>query len=207
MIEEPSPRGEAAHQVILQAAHDLFVEQGYHGTSMRQVAQRAGVALGGLYNHFANKEAVFEAVFLAYHPYHQVLPHLLDAQGDSVEEILRNAAQRLVDVVQERPDFMNLMFIELVEFRSAHARSLVNDLLPVGLQIAQRLLSVQPGRIRPIPPPMLVRSFLGLFFSYSFTEAILAPAMPLVSPEETMRQFVDIYLNGILQPPAEGDLP
>lgn len=132
---------------------------------------------------------------------------MVEAQGDSVEAIVRDAAQRLVEVVRGRPDFMNLMFIELVEFQSAHARSLANNLLPMGLQVAQRLLSVEPKRIRPIPPAMLVRSFLGLFFAYTFTEAILAPAMPQASPEETMRRFVDIYLYGILLPPSEGDLP
>jgi len=207
MPEESSPRGDAARQAILQAAHDLFVEQGYHGTSMRQVAQRAGVALGGLYNHFTSKEAVFEAVFLTYHPYHEVLPHLLEVQGGSTEEFVSNAAQRMAEVVRRRPDLMNLMFIEHVEFQSVHIRSLMNDLLPLALQIVQRLSSMQPERLRPIPPPMLVRSFLGMFLSYYFTEIIFTQVAPGTSPAENMQQFVDIYLHGILRSPTEGDLP
>lgn len=205
MAEENSPRGEAARQAILQAAHDLFVEQGYHGTSMRQVARRAGVALGGLYNHFANKDAVFEAVFLTYHPYHEVLPQLLEVQGGSTEEFVSNAARRMAEVVQNRPDLMNLMFIEYVEFRSVHIHSLMNDLLPLALQIVQRLNSVQPERLRPIPPQMLVRSFLGMFLSYYLTEMIFAQVASGVSPEEGMQQSVDIYLHGILRSPSEGD--
>ncbi len=73
-------RGEQTRTTILQVAHDLFIKQGYHGTSMRQIAQQANLALGGLYNHFSSKEQVFKAVFLAFHPYHEVLPLIASAQ-------------------------------------------------------------------------------------------------------------------------------
>jgi AcrR family transcriptional regulator len=106
MTSDTPSRGEQTRSSILQAAHDLFVEQGYHGTSMRQVASRAGVALGGLYNHFPSKEAVFEAVFITYHPYHQVLPYIQQAQGATFEAVVHDAAARMVEVARGRPDFL-----------------------------------------------------------------------------------------------------
>ena len=201
MTSSPPSRGEQTRTAILQAAHDLFVEQGYHGTSMRQVAQRAGLALGGLYNHFPSKEAVFEAVFLAYHPYHEVLPYIQQAQGATFEEVVRAATARMVEVARGRPDFLNLMFIEMVEMKSAHVQNMVNALFPLGLQIVERLMQVDPAALRPIPPPMLVRSFIGLFFSYFFTEILFATASPPEFHQDAMQHFVDIYLNGILIPP------
>ena len=68
MSSENLSKGERTRQDILSAAHTLFLEQGYHGTSMRQIAYRAGIALGGIYNHFAGKEGIFTAVFEANHP-------------------------------------------------------------------------------------------------------------------------------------------
>ena len=65
-MEESLSRGEQTRNAILQAAHDLFVQQGYHGTSMRQIAKQAGLALGGLYNHFASKEDVFQAATISF---------------------------------------------------------------------------------------------------------------------------------------------
>ncbi len=56
-------RGEQTRGEIIRAAHKLFVQQGYHGTSMRQIAKQAGIALGGLYNHFDSKQEVFQAEF------------------------------------------------------------------------------------------------------------------------------------------------
>jgi AcrR family transcriptional regulator len=185
--------------LILQTAHQLFVRQGYHGTSMRQIAQQAGVSLGGLYNHFpAGKEQIFETDFLENHPYHEILPALLTAEGNDVESFVRSAAVGLLNSLKDRPDFLNLMFIELVEFNSAHISKLFSALLPKALQIAQRLALVGDQRLRPIPQPILLRSFLGLFFSYHMTELILAPDSPPEFLQGAMEHFIEIYLHGIL---------
>jgi AcrR family transcriptional regulator len=202
-MPEPITRGEQTRNAILQAAHDLFVQQGYHGTSMRQIASQAGLALGGLYNHFASKEEVFQAVFLTFHPYHEVLPLIAASQGANLDEMIRDAARRMVEVVEGRPDFLNLMFIEVVEFKSMHAQQLMVELLPRGLAILQRFAQVGEGQIRPIPPPMVVRSFLGLFLAYYVTELVFAEAVPAEYRKDAMDYFVDIYLHGLLKAPGE----
>lgn len=48
--------------VILDAAEALFLERGYQGTTVEQIAERADVALGSLYGHFAGKEGVYAAL-------------------------------------------------------------------------------------------------------------------------------------------------
>jgi AcrR family transcriptional regulator len=198
MSDESMSRSERTRETILESAHQLFIQQGYHGTSMRQIAQRSGVALGGLYNHFASKEEVFKAVFFENHPYLEIVPALLDAQGDDIESFVGDAANRLLKSLENRPDLLNLMFIELVEFKSVHVSQLFAKLIPEGLQIAKRFSMVGQDRLRPIPLPMLIRSFLGLFFSYYITELIIAPVAPPEFLEGAMDHFVDIYLHGIL---------
>jgi AcrR family transcriptional regulator len=197
MVETISRR-ESTRDHILQSAHDLFIKQGYHGTSMRQIAQGANLALGGLYNHFSSKEQVFEAVFLAFHPYHEVLPILADAQGANLELLVRDAVRRMEHIVEGRPDFMNLLFIEMVEFESAHSRQLFNLLFPQGIEIIQKLVEAYPEQIRQIPSAMVVRTFLGLFFGYYLTEITLAPAAPADFKDGAVQYFLDIFLHGIL---------
>jgi AcrR family transcriptional regulator len=48
---------------VLDAAVELFATQGYDGTSVSQVINRAGVAKGGFYHHFASKEALLYEVY------------------------------------------------------------------------------------------------------------------------------------------------
>lgn len=47
---------------ILEAAHTLFVEQGYRNVSMAQIADRVGITAGALYRHFSNKAMLLSAV-------------------------------------------------------------------------------------------------------------------------------------------------
>ncbi|HUK76594.1 MAG TPA: helix-turn-helix domain-containing protein [Thermoleophilia bacterium] len=49
-------------QRILDAALDLFIEQGYEKTSLREVAERVGVTKAALYYHFASKDEIFRTL-------------------------------------------------------------------------------------------------------------------------------------------------
>jgi TetR/AcrR family transcriptional repressor of mexJK operon len=51
---------------IVKSAADLFLRQGYGGTSMELIAAEAGVARQTIYNQFESKEALFRAIFSAY---------------------------------------------------------------------------------------------------------------------------------------------
>lgn len=48
---------------LLKAARAVFLAEGYVGTSMQAVADRAGVSKMTLYRHFSDKDALFEAMF------------------------------------------------------------------------------------------------------------------------------------------------
>jgi AcrR family transcriptional regulator len=43
---------------IEKAALRMFIRQGYHGTSMREIAGVSGVSLGNIYNYYPTKEAL-----------------------------------------------------------------------------------------------------------------------------------------------------
>jgi AcrR family transcriptional regulator len=204
MTDELITRGDRARGEILQAAHRLFVERGFHGTSMRQIAQEAGIALGGIYNHFSSKEDIFASVFLERNPYLDVIPLLKTAQGDTVEELVRDAANRLVDNLEKRKDFLNLMFIELVEFKGQHIPQIFQRIFPEIMGFAQRFTTSQ-GELRPIPLLLVVRAFVGLFFSFMITDILIAEQLPPEMRENALDHFVDIYLHGILRQDAPAE--
>ncbi len=55
-------RGGATRELILDTAMTLFAEAGYRGTSVRDIAARAGISHPGLLYHFPTKEALLMAV-------------------------------------------------------------------------------------------------------------------------------------------------
>jgi len=190
-------KGERTRQSILQAAYELFLEKGYAATSMRAIAERAGLALGGIYNHFENKEAIFSELIIDRHPFQQVLPLLQAAPGDTVEEFVRNAARSMLAELGRRPDFIKLMFVELVEFNGRNIPRVFMVVYPQILPLIQRFQNSRDD-MRPIPPVVLSRAFLGLFFSYFMTEFLLAGTPIAVLQENALDHFVEIFLHGIM---------
>jgi AcrR family transcriptional regulator len=47
---------------IFEAAVDLFSKQGYHGTSIRDLAKAVGIKESSLYNHYSGKSSIFDAI-------------------------------------------------------------------------------------------------------------------------------------------------
>lgn len=194
---ESLSKGERTRQTIADAAYELFLEQGYSATSMRRIAENAGLALGGIYNHFSSKEEIFEAIILDKHPYKQILPVILSAPGGTLSEFVHNSAHTLVDELGKRPDFIRLMFIEIVEFNSKHMPMFFDEIFPEFLPLVQRFQSPS-GKLRPIAPPLLLRAFLGMFFSFYMTELITERIDIPEMHENALDGFVEIFLHGIL---------
>ncbi len=59
------PKDPAKREAILAAARDLFLNNGYEGSSMEAIAAEAGVSKLTLYSHFKDKEALFAAAVKA----------------------------------------------------------------------------------------------------------------------------------------------
>src|SRR6266542_2174528 len=186
-------KGDITRVAIEDAAFELFMEQGYHATSMRQIADNAELALGGIYNHFSSKEEIFAAILMDRHPYKQVLPIVLATEGDTAEDLIRNAARALVDELGSRPELLKLIFIELVEFNGKHVTNLVNEIAPKIFPMFEQVVRVRKN-LRKIPPPILVRSFLGMFFSFYITELFIKDSIVAkLMPKNSFDLFVDIY--------------
>lgn len=202
MPKDKVTKGETTRLAIEEAAFHLFMQHGFHATSMRQIADQAGLALGGIYNHFSSKEEIFAAIVLDKHPYKRILPLILAAKGDTAEELIHDAAQALVSELGKQPDFLKLMFIEIIEFNGKHVNLLMREIVPKVLPVFEKLVKVRKN-LRPLHPAILLRSFLGMFFSYYITEILLtgSPVAKLM-PKNSFEQFVDIYLHGVLKESA-----
>ncbi len=196
-MKESLTRGERTKKAVIEAAYELFLKQGYAATSMRQIAERAGIALGGIYNHFSGKEAIFSELIIDRHPFQQVLPVLLETPSDDPEQFVRTAAHAMVRELGKRPDFIKLMLIELVEFNGRNVPKMMQFVLPKILPLIERFTRAK-GALRPMPPFVFFRAFLGLFFSYFITELLLANTPIAAFQGKALDHFVDIFLHGIL---------
>ena len=109
------PRAEQAattRRAILTAARRLFVEQGYFGTGTEEIVAEAGVGTrGALYHHFADKRALFLAVF-------EEVEHDLAAAGGGSRsagdalDMLRDGLHAFLDAAAVDPAVQRIVLID-----------------------------------------------------------------------------------------------
>ncbi|MBN2085860.1 MAG: TetR/AcrR family transcriptional regulator [Anaerolineales bacterium] len=199
MARKPNVKPGDTRSAILQAAYESFLENGYHGTSMRDIARRAKLTVAAAYNHFKNKEQLYVAVLHAHQPYNHVLPALADSKVETVEAFVRTTARLVTGALAREPGLIRLVLIEIVEFKSKHIPKLFRDILPQSLAVV-RSASKLKGRLRRFPPAVLLRSFLGLVVSYYITEQIIWKNSRPPMQKDCLDAFIDIYLHGVTAP-------
>jgi AcrR family transcriptional regulator len=198
--DEVLTKGERTRQAVIDAAYSLFLEKGFSATSMRQIAERAGLALGGIYNHFASKDDIFQALIIDKHPYLQILPVLQRAPGKTAEEFIRNAARLVRDELGQNPNFIKLMFIEVVEFDGRHVPKLIETIFPLAFPLIQRFASPEGGVRENIPAPKMIRIFIGSILAFYLTEFLMSDvSVPSGIRDVSLEDFLEIFMHGILK--------
>lgn len=191
----PNPQ---ARQQIVAASHRLFLEQGYHGTSMRQIAKESQMALGSLYNHFPGKEELFAAVFEAFNPYPILLLALENSRGATAEDLVRTSARRMITALSARPDLVKLVFIDVVEFQGRHLQRAFPGVSPRMQHFVLRLKRLSPD-LRPMPDESLLRAFFGLFYTFHMTDMLIGSPSNPETQSAAVQDLAEIYLHGILK--------
>lgn len=190
-------KGEATSQRVAEAAYKLFINQGYHGTSMRQIAEAADLTAASIYNHYKNKEQIFREVLLAHHPYHQILPILESAEGEDAEAMLRNVANRVFKVIRRQKSLLHIMFIELVEFEGKHFGEIFRSVSPRIFAFLGKLKS-NKSQLRRIPETNIMLAMIGLVMSQWILEALFLKNIRLPFSEKHFQDALDIYMHGII---------
>ncbi|MCB9675176.1 MAG: TetR/AcrR family transcriptional regulator [Alphaproteobacteria bacterium] len=109
-------RAKESVDAIVEACAQVLVQHGWEATTTNHIAERAGVSVGTLYQYFANREAVLEAVR------DRVMQEQLAAVAEVSSQVLQtrpdfdDAIERLVDtvfaVVGVRPGLVRILILD-----------------------------------------------------------------------------------------------
>lgn len=168
----------------------LFVASGYHGVSMREVAEAVGVTKPALYHHFVDKEALFLALLegaltsLSRMVEHAQAQHGIRAQLHTlVSELLETAPEQRVGL-QLASELRHVSPERRAAFETEYRRVWMGGL--TGLMT----VAVERGELRnDMPPSAHTRTFLALTFPL-----VNGPAMP--DARSTAQALLSIYLDG-----------
>src|SRR5580692_1781172 len=161
-----SPAEKDKGEAILAAALDLFVERGFHGTSVPSVADRAGVAAGTIYHYFASKEALVNALYKRWKAEIATRVTVNFPFDRPPREQFRTIWERMVDFALAHP--LELAFLELHHHGSyldEESRRIESKTTEFGIEMIKQAQANQA--IKPLDPTMLMElangAFLGVF--------------------------------------------
>ncbi|MFH1213091.1 MAG: TetR/AcrR family transcriptional regulator [Candidatus Neomarinimicrobiota bacterium] len=122
--------------LILDAARKIFIEKGFDGARMQEIADIAGINKALLHYYYRSKDQLFEAVFRE--SFAKFAPRIFEVMNSPIEfsEKIKLFISNYIDLVSENPHIPAFVLHEL----NRNPKRL-SDLLPVTEQIASQNLS------------------------------------------------------------------
>jgi AcrR family transcriptional regulator len=202
-------RSERKRQAILTAARAAFLEHGYAGTSMDQIAAAAAVSKQTVYKHFADKDRLFESVVTgdisdAEQQSRAVLAALPDSD-DLATDLRGFARQHLVTVTQ--PHLIRLRRVVIAaadRFPDLADTWYANGPERGAATLADRFARLaERGRLRLDDPLLAAQHFNWLVLSIPLNRAMFRPTAEPYTPaeldhyaDEGVRVFLAAYGSG-----------
>jgi len=189
---------------IEEAARELFISQGFHATSMRNIAAGAGTSLGNVYNYYRTKEEILESIIGRYQ---KVIDGRLRAIFDEIDEPLEPESlvrfgKQIKEMVNAHHDFWLLMYIDVLEFENRHFRKMFEGLVHnLRRRFAKQFNELKKqGRVHAdVDPAIGFTAVYMQFFNYFLVEKLFGGNRHFgISDERVIKQLTDIYCRGLL---------
>ena len=205
-------KSERSRGAILEAALELFSEHGYRGTSIREIADAAGLSTGNLYHHFPDKETIFRTLLDQYweaierpdFPFNRALaagafPNDLEYLGRAAEESVRLHRRHVA-----------LIYVDVVEFHGEHIRKFYSE-MPGRFAAFINTRMPDPrlkDQLAPGVDPTTALMLVSRIFLHYFAVEILfgVPGQLGKDTPVAIHEIAGILRNGFLNPaqPPQG---
>lgn len=177
---------------IFEAAVHLFLEKGFAETSMREIAQAAGVGKSTLYDYFQTKDDILVTYFLDE-------TYTISRQAEAINALDLPAVEKLRQLMRAHLEYLleNKDFYMALAYEAQRLGPQSQKRLQVARHAYQDLIcrlieqGTQEGSFRPVNPFLAMRVILASLTPVVFT------TRPTGTPQEMLNEALDLLLNGI----------
>lgn len=194
---------------IRDAAVELFTRQGFHGTSVREIAKLAGVALGSVYTHHPTKEALFAEVLDRFErgyngPDTPITRALLSFASLEDLEALGEASR---ETVRRYADYIRLIYVDVVELEGEHIGRLFGRMrerfeAALGPRLEAMRARGELGEVDGIAGLMTV--VIAFFYLFNVEHIFGVGKLYGVPDREAIRTIATVFREGMRPRRAEG---
>ncbi len=170
MLPAPTPRGEQTRAAVFEAALALFTERGYEATTMRAIAQRAGVSLGSSYHYFPSKAHLVLEFYRHVHDLHVAAAAPILARDRDLGARLRGVIRAIVMTCEPFHDVAASIFSTVADPSSAlnafgeAARPLRRDVIALYAEVVEGSEARLPPDVAEELPRLLWLYQMGVLY-------------------------------------------
>jgi AcrR family transcriptional regulator len=192
--------GEERRRVIVEAAVALFSQNGFRGTTTKQIAEAAGCSEATIFKHFTTKHELYSAILEAKSRIAETLAKAAHAAARKDDAgVFRAIGLESLTRTEQDPSLMRLLLFSALEghdlshlFFESKVRGLHEFL---SGYIKERIAD---GAFQPVDPLLAARGFVGMIAHYLLIHEIFGvKRQPGVLPEHVVDTFVTLFLQGI----------
>jgi len=188
---------------ILNVAEELFAEKGFDGTSVRDIAQQAGVNLAMISYYFGSKEKLLESLIEVRAGYaYGILEELNKDMSLSPWDKIDRLVDFYVDRIVHNMRFHTIMWQE----NSARSEEIKNRTIGIKLRNLEQIVKIiadgqQKGLFRQVDIPMAVGTIMGTisYYTHSKTYSCVTLALKENINDEQYRQRLSVRLKAHLK--------
>jgi AcrR family transcriptional regulator len=185
-----SPLTHSTRSRLIQAAWELFEQQGISETTTKQIAEKAQVNEVTLFRHFGHKHGLLLAVIeatIAAAPWHQSLP---STKESSVEKTLDNYAHTSLELLEPLAALIRSLIGESGQYPPENRRALGEIFTAVNHHLAA---SLQLDAEHPENCEKLASLFHALLLGYTVIELTTEAAPPWANQEDFLDNLVKLF--------------
>ena len=189
-------------ETILEAALEVFSQQGFRGATLDQIAEVAGLSKPNLLYSFTSKEAIHMALLSGLLVTWLDPLRAMDPQGDPVTELL-GYVRRKLELSRDFPRESRLFANEMLQGAPRIREAIDGELRGLVQEKAAVLQGwMDEGRIARVHPVHLIFSIWALTQHYADFDvqvrAVLGPEEPDPFPEAG--RFLEVLFRRLLEP-------
>jgi AcrR family transcriptional regulator len=187
-------------QDIIKAAIEVFAQNGFRGTTTRDLAAHAEVNEAIIFRHFNTKQELYRAILelkLTQGQDSRCEEVQQLAQSGNDEEFFENFGRQFLERHEEDSTFMRLLMFSALEGHelSEMFLSSVAGRDPLAAYIQRRM---DDGEFRRMDPNLAARAILGMFVAYIQMQEIFGQKkIKMFDRNEVVKTFVSIFLAGM----------
>ena len=200
----------ARQEDIMKAARELFARQGYHDTTLEDIARHAEFGKGTIYNYFSSKEDLFYGIIdrLTSDVLAMAESSIAGTQGDARDK-LTSYARAMITFTRANSDLVQLIMRELYHLESEEYDARLKKLSTRTMQVREILArpiarEVSAKHVKSFDAFTLATLFDGMLHFFCMSELKGYHHHAASSVDETAASLVSVFYDGIAERKLKG---